>query len=656
MKFKDFVRLHPLFFIVIFFSAAVCGVTLYLREYNIACVEIVLGIVLSLITLAIERRNFQDLKKSVKILNSFIYSDSENRVSSIPLPFIILGDRGSILWYNNLFEKEVLGDRKLSEREVRCFIDPQKIEDGLKEGRADVDYGERRYTVYIQDIPGMEKDEYILCFVDDTYFKNIDEKYKKSRPVVAIASIDAMDEVSSSMTQNQFSSLLSDVERIINSWFSRYPCIFRKLGDGRFLAILEYGAFERMKRDGFRALDEVRNKRPEPGYNGLTMSVGIAAGFDLVTCESAARKALDMAKGRGGDQVVINENDVYNFVGGVATGVESRNQVQSRIVGGSFEELIKHSDLVIIMGHKNSDLDSVGATIGIYEAVRNIGVKAKIFIDEKNTMATPLIKYYKEKKGDDAFIKESKALDLCDEGTLVVVTDVMRSKLCDSEALAEKASKKVVIDHHRTSVDYMSDALIFFHEPNSSSASEMVVELIRYMPSKPKISPEAAEALLAGIYLDTKNFTLKTGVRTFEAAAYLRDTGANTITVRKLFSASAEENTAVNSIVNGAEIKGNYAFAKVEKGVPDPRLVASKASDSLLNIENVDASFVIYEDDFGGVSISARSYGRVNVQVVMEKLGGGGHHTMAAAQLGSISYEDAKLKLVEALEEYARSN
>ena len=406
-----------------------------------------------------------------------------------------------------------------------------------------------------------------------------------------------------------------------------------------------------MKNAGFDILDQVREHRVEGVSAGLTISVGIATGDELFVCETAARKSHDMAKGRGGDQVVINDNDNYEFFGGIATGVESRNQVQSRIVAGSVEELIKHSSNVLIMGHKNSDLDALGSSIGLSEAVSNLGIDVRIVIDEKNTMATPLLDYYKENGNDDVFIPVNKALSLLEDETLVVITDVMRSGFADCSELAEKAKKIVVIDHHRMSVDYISEALILYHEPNSSSASEMVTELIRYMPSKPSLSKEAAESLLSGIYLDTKNFTLKTGVRTFEAAAYLRDNGADTITVRKLFAATAEENSLISQIVNSAKIKGNFAFAVTDKKDHATRLAAAKAADDLLNIEDVDASFVIFPGADNDAAISARSYGRVNVQVIMEKLGGGGHQTMAAAQLKDTSVEQASEMLHDIVSE-----
>lgn len=655
MRLKDFLKLHPMFPVVVIFSLAVSATSFYLNQDLIAYIELALGLILAFIVFFAEKKNFYDLKKTVAIVNSHIVNHDNDKVSSVPLPFVICSSNGSVIWYNDLFETEIIADKDLTNKQISNFLpDPQLHCEGRRNS-FNASYNGKRYTVYLSMISDSAEDGYVLYFVDDTYYKDILDKYEKSRPVLMIVSVDAMDDVSSMISQNAFSTLLSDAERMVISWFTHYMCIIRKTGDGRFFIIAEYCIFEQMKRDGFDILDTVREHRLEGISTALTLSIGIATGNELTSCEASVRKSLDMAKGRGGDQVVINDNDNYEFFGGVASGVESRNQVQSRIVAGSIEEIIRHSDEVFIMGHKNSDLDALGSAIGIYEAAAHLGIEAKIVIDEKNTMAKPLLDYYKDKYNAHIFVSPTRAITEINDNSLVIITDVMRPGFADSPELAQKAKRIVVVDHHRMSVDHIEDSLIFYHEPNASSASEMVTELIRYMPSKPLLSKLAAEALLSGIYLDTKNFTLKTGVRTFEAAAYLKDQGADTITVRKLFSATADENAIISKIVNSAVISGNYAFAKTESREPSTRLAAAKAADELLNIEDVDASFVLFPigDD---VSVSARSYGRVNVQLIMEKLGGGGHQTMAAAQLKNITIYEAMQLLDSAIAEISKRN
>lgn len=652
MKIKDFLRLHPMFPVVVLFSVAVSGTSFYLRQYMIACIELALGIILSVLVFIAEHKNFGDLKKTVEILNSHIVERNDDRLTGIPLPFVICSPDGGIIWYNDLFEKEIIGDKELSSKQIRAFVPSEKLTNSEKSFNAN--YNGKRYTVYVSKITDDLAGDFVLFFIDDTYYKEIADRYKESRPVIMIASVDALDEVSSMVSQNQYSTLLGDTERMITSWFTHYMCILRKTGDGRFFITAEYKVFEEMKKENFDILEKVRDYRI-PGINtGFSLSVGIATGNDLFTCESVARKALDMAKGRGGDQVVINDNNEYEFFGGVASGVESRNQVQSRIVASSVEELINHASNILIMGHKNSDLDALGAAIGLAEVAEHLDKDVKVVIDEKNSMAKPLLQHYKEKRNADLFVSPLRASMLLDDDTLVFVVDVMRPGFAEDTQLVQKAKKIVVVDHHRMSVDYIEDSLIFYHEPNTSSTAEMITEIIRYMPSKPKISESAAVGLLSGIYLDTKNFTLKTGVRTFEAAAYLKDCGADTITVRKLFAATAEENSIISAIVNGAQIKGGFAFAKTYSKEQAVRLASAKAADDLLNIEDVDASFVIFPSGDGGVAVSARSYGRVNVQIIMEKLGGGGHQTMAAAQLKDTDIDSAEKLLEEVVSQFSK--
>ena len=645
MKIRDFLRLHPMFLVMVLFCTAVAATSFYLDKTALAYFELAAGIVLSVLVFYSENKSFSDLQKTVELINSHIVSRDDDRLSSIPLPFVVCSPEGGIIWYNELFKSDVIGDSDMTDKQIKSFIPSDQLDINGNNNSFNASYNNKRFTVYVSKVNDDYEGDYVLFFIDDTYYKYISDKYEETRPVVMIVSVDALDEVSSMVSQNQFSTLLSDVERMLMSWFTRYMCIIRKTGDGRFFVTAEYKTFSQMKEQNFDILDSVRDYRIEGVSAGFTVSVGIATGKELFVCEQGARKSLDMAKGRGGDQVVINENDEYEFFGGVATGVESRDQVQSRIVATSIEELISHASDVFIMGHKNSDLDAIGASIGLAEIVRHLNIDVKIVVDEKTSMAKNLINYYKE-KDENLFLSPFRAMSELKDDSLVIVTDVMRASFAESTEMVQKAKKKVVIDHHRQSVDYIDDSLIFYHEPNSSSASEMVTELIRYMPSRPVISKEAAEALLAGIYLDTKNFTLKAGVRTFEAAAYLRDCSADTISVRKLFSANVKENALVSTIVNSAKIKGNFAFAKTDSKDQQIRLVAAKAADELLNIEDVDASFVIFTIGLHEVSISARSYGRVNVQIIMEKLGGGGHQTMAAAQLKNTDVDNA-LKLLE---------
>ena len=653
MKLKSFLKLHPTAIAMVVIIAIVCAVSLYLGENKVALVEGIIGVCLTVLVFLSERRSFSDLQKTVEEITGTFSDDKNILSSSIPLPYVICEDSGSIFWYNTLFGTDILEGKKLSQKQITHFIPEDQFPKKGANAHFNAIFGERRYTVYVSPVE-LESGSvyYVLCFVDDTVYKDAFDEYNRTRPVVMNISIDGSEDVSSKISANEFSVLMSDAERIVYEWYERYRCVIKKLSDGKFFVICDKSEFDKMISDKFSVLERIRNHSVSGINANFTISVGAATGMSVDKCDEEAKKALEMAKGSGGDHLVINDSDKFKFVGGVSSDKESQSQVRSKTVAGSLENLMKSAEQIYIMGHKNSDLDALGSAIGLYEAARYFDIKARIVVDLNTTMAKPLINYYGSAYGQNMFISPEKAKDEFRSDFLLIVTDIMRKDFTECPELVSKADKIAIVDHHRMSVDHIENTDIFFHVPNCSSASELVTELVRYMPSKPKISKEASEALLSGIYLDTKNFTIKTGVRTFEAAAYLRDIGADTVEVRKLFSATSEENKIVNEIVNSAEIEDNFAYASVKPEVKNAKLAAAKAADDLLNIERVDASFVIFPISSSEYGISARSYGKVNVQLIMEKLGGGGHYTMAASQIKDTDLETCIEKLKQAVSEY----
>ena len=354
-----------------------------------------------------------------------------------------------------------------------------------------------------------------------------------------------------------------------------------------------------------------------------------------------------MALGRGGDQVAVMKDDTYEFFGGVSAGIEKMSKVRSRVIATSISRVISESDRVLIMGHRFSDLDSVGAAVGLQPVIRDAFKKpCYVVINKQTSMAKSLIELV-EADNRDVFITPEEAAHNLSVKTLMIIVDTHIPDFVESPELLSKCRKVVVIDHHRKNVNYIDDALVFFHEPTVSSASEMVTELITYLGEN-CVSRLQAEALLSGIMLDTKNFVLRTGVRTFEAAAFLRKKGADTVETKELFSSSLETHKKKYKIVDNAEIVCGCAVAATLDEDPNIRMVAAQAADELLTVENVAASFVIFASD-GVLNISARSYGRLNVQLVMEVLGGGGHQNMAAAQLSNITLSEAREKLIAAI-------
>ncbi len=385
----------------------------------------------------------------------------------------------------------------------------------------------------------------------------------------------------------------------------------------------------------------------------MTLSIGIGRGEKtLAQSEASARQALDMALGRGGDQAAVKTGTLYEFYGGVSKGVEKRTKVKSRMVANALSELIANADKVLIMGHKFGDLDCVGASVGMATAVRSEGKKAFIVVDQEKNLSKALIDMViSDEANRNLFIDPDEALFTITPHTLLIVCDTHTRNLVESQQVYERCKTVVVIDHHRKMVNHIDNAVIFYHEPYASSASEMVTELIQYMGEKCEITPVVAQALLAGIMLDTRSFAMRTGVRTFEAAAYLRRSGADTVVVRKMFSNSMDSYQRKSRIVANAQIYRNCAVAQSDFSSEDMRVIAPQAADELLSIDGVDASFVIYENG-GVIYISARSMGIINVQLIMEKMGGGGHQTMAATQLKDVEMEKAKQILFESIDDY----
>lgn len=387
----------------------------------------------------------------------------------------------------------------------------------------------------------------------------------------------------------------------------------------------------------------------------VTLSIGIGRTADTIAeSEGYAKQALEMAQGRGGDQAAIKTVSGFEFYGGVSKGIERANKVKARIIANQLIQLVESSDRVYIMGHKFSDLDSVGSSVGLACAIRNLGNTAHVVVNSLSSLSTQLIDRLKagEDQKNTLFMSPEEANETITDNSLLIITDTHNPLMLESQELHAKAKQVVIIDHHRKTVNFIDNSLIFYHEPYASSASEMVTEILNYFGKAGKITALQAEALLSGIMLDTKNFTIKTGVRTFEAAAFLRKLGADTVNVKGLFANTIENYRQKAALVSKADIYKRCAIASTTVYSPDMRLVASQAADELLGIENVDASFVYYKSSNEEIYVSARSLGALNVQLVMEYLGGGGHQTMAAAQLKGISVEEAGRRVKKAIDDY----
>ncbi len=649
-KLKKIFSIYPVTIPVIVISAMLCVVMLFYNVY-MAITGLVLIMLFLIIAVVKKNSNFNSLENTVSLLDKKLSADNQNgELKNFPLPVLLFDSADSIVWYNSRFNDEFLLDYNFDNVDVKQFTSGQGVDVVRERKYIECECNGKKFTAFSGSTQYKNETVYSLYFIEDTELKNYKASYIASRPVLMLINLDSVEDVCVDFKESQQSEVLGDVEAIVENWFSKYDCILRKMPNGRFLVFTEAQMLQKMKDDKFSVLSLVRSYEYLDRILGITLSVGIGLGENLSQCETIARKSLDMAMGRGGDQVVVKTPDSdFEFFGGVSKGIEKRNKVRSRMIASAIKETIKTSDNVLIMGHRFSDLDSIGSAVGVAMICEALHKDAKIVVSTKTTLAMPLAKHLSANNMGDLLIEPKDVDDYLSSKTLLIITDTHRKSFLEYPELFDLVEKVIVIDHHRKTVDHINKAVIFYHEPNASSASEMVTELIQYINIDVDVPSVCAEALMSGITLDTKNFVMKTGVRTFEAAAYLRSLGADTVAVKQLFSNSMKTQKAKSEVVKNSVMYKNSSIAIVDFESDDVRIVASQAADELLNIDGVHGSFVLYKTD-NIINISSRSYGEVNVQLIMEELGGGGHHTMAAAQLEDETFDSALVLLKQAID------
>lgn len=575
-------------------------------------------------------------------LNSVSKSGRET-IENLPVPAAIIEENGRICIVNGKFVESIAHTNNPVGDDITDYLfrhDAKLLDVG---NGADALCNGKWYLAFA--IRGEHSS--VVYFLDDNEYKTNSDEYKVSRPVVAIIAFDNREEIERESKEGNASQILIEVENTIRRWATSTTGFYKKLSGGRFLVIMEERHMKKYIDEKFRILEEVRSIRLNDRV-GATLSIGIGrGGEDMRECEAWARQALEMALGRGGDQAAVKNGETYEFFGGVSKGVEKRDKVRTRIIATTLATHIRSSSNVLIMGHRFSDLDSVGSAIGMWSAVsKSLHKEARIVINKSQSLAKALVASM-EAVNSDIFIDEADAAEMIDEKTILVIVDTHSPNFLEYKSIYNSCKRIVVIDHHRMMVNHIDNALVFYHEPYASSASEMVAELIQYLGENTLTQLES-EALLSGIMLDTKNFVLRTGVRTFEAAAFLKSNGADTVEVKRLFSNSIQTYKNKCKLVSEAEIFNCFAIACAEDNAPDIRVASAQAADELLGIENVKASFVLYRTQ-NIINISARSLGDVNVQVIMEAMGGGGHLTMAACQIEGSTMEAVRERLVSVL-------
>lgn len=597
--------------------------------------------------------------KYIQNLSLDIDETTKKAIMNLPIPLCILEFDGRISWYNNKFYKmtdssDLLG---VNIDSIIKNLNLRKVLNENKELYTEVTYKDRQYTVVYNVIKNEQEKNakylMMLYWLDKTDYLKLEKEYNEEKNVIMLIQVDGYDEVLKSASEENRSLINLEIEKMLTSLENNTKGALKRTSKDKFILIMNKKELNEIEESKFAILDKIRDINHG---NGLPITISMGIGIDGDTVNEnfkLANGALDLALGRGGDQAVIKTKDKFAFYGGKSKAVEKTTKVKSRLIGHALREVILGSDQVYIMGHKYPDMDAMGAAVGIYDICKSCNKSANVVLDSSNESIDEFVKrlesqeYYK-----NIFISKDDAIRNCNRNTLVVVVDTHRPSYTECQELLGLTKKIVVIDHHRRGVEFINDSVLLFHEIYVSSTCEMVTELVQYMEENVKINKITAEGLLAGISLDTKHFAFKTGVRTFEAASYLRKMGADTVEVKKMFNSDVQDFITKADIIKNSKIIDNrIALAYSEREIENINVVIAQAADELLSVKGIEASFVIgkkYETAF----ISARSFGHINVQVLMEKLGGGGHIDIAGAQLEDVSLNEAYKKVYEIIEKY----
>lgn len=628
----------------IIFAAAMLLMTTISAQYSMTIfyIELAITVVLSAVVFVLSLKFSAYIRGIVKSTAGRINGIDKEYLERYKYPVAVIGDEGDIVWCNARFRKAI-GGRSPEGDEINAYLSGYDVFDIADGDGVDVAVDGREFTVYCLSTG----DSFICHFIENTYYKSAVREYHASIPCVALITFDNADDFVAS-SEEYYSTIAIQVEAILQRWANDYTAMYKKISNNRYMIIFRDADVEKMIAARFPVLKDIRSI----GTARLiaTISVGLCRGSKSVReSELNARKALEMALGRGGDQVAVIRENSYEFFGGTAAATEKVSKVRMRVIANAISRAVADADKVFIMGHRFSDLDCIGAAVGMQCIMEKSFKKfSRVVIESEASMAHELIDYVQTNSDAEIFTTPREAIHALTAKSMLMIVDTHIVTSLESRELYERCKKVVVIDHHRKAVNHIDNALVFCHEPSASSACEMCSEIISYLDDEP-LGYIQADAMLSGIMLDTKNFVIKTGVRTFEAAAYLRRKGANTLTVKELFSGSIDTYREKVDIVVRSEMYRGCAISTSVSQAGDIRLAAAQAADEMLSLKGVAASFVIFEDP-QKINISARSYGRVNVQLMMEKIGGGGHQTMAATQLYDTTLEEARQKLTAAID------
>lgn len=652
--------IHPGFtlYFLVFLAFSIVGMTF---DKVFGLVSLAVCILLFLHNRLQSRSRRRAVMDYMRSLSLEIDQVSHTSITTLPMPALVaMATTGEILWSNDSFNSVtgypngVLGVRI---NEIAPTFDTRWLIDGRQQYPTELRIGRSSFHVFGSLLAGEHEIGalMVLYFVECTDYVRLRDDYDQTRPVFSVIAIDNYEELLKNLNDSEKSNLLAGIDKRIVDWAATTRGMLRKYDRDKYIFVLENGELQKLSNRKFAILDEVREITSHEGVVA-TLSIGVGKdGDNFDENFRFASLALEMALSRGGDQAVIKNKYAFEFFGGMSKEVEKRTKVKSRVVANALSQLIRDSSQVLIMGHSRADMDAIGAAVGLVCAVREREKPVHIVVDRDTNLSKDLIaRFDSVEQYRGVFISPDAAMVMCDFNTLLIVVDTNRPDYVESPALLESINKVAVIDHHRRAASYIEHSVLSLHEPYASSASELVSELLQYMISASSLLPVEAEALLAGIFLDTKGFSIKAGVRTFEAAAYLKRAGAEVTGVKTLFQSSFSEYMSRQHIIAGATDCGGGIILAVTDEEKD-RATAAKAADELLNISGVRASVVAFRSGEDTI-LSARSSGKVNVQVLMEKLGGGGSQSAAGAQMAGVPVSEAEPLIRGAIADYLADN
>ncbi|MGG7150052.1 DHH family phosphoesterase [Clostridium neonatale] len=587
-----------------------------------------------------------DLQKFVKSIDNGL---SESVLQFI-YPLAIINNTGKIIWNNNIFNslksKDELKDSNILS--IARGLNLEKIINGEDKLHQRLEINDKLYDVYFTQVTMQEKNLYLLSFNDIT--KLID--YETTQESVMLIEVDNFSEALDNTDENNRPLLVAEIERNINSYANNLKAMIKKYDTNKYVLSIQDKYIEDEITQKFKIIDDI-SKIDKGNKLEITLSIGVGkGGMSPQENYNNANIAKELALGRGGDQAVVkNKNDI-KFFGGNSKELEKRTKVKTRVIARALSELIYESSKIYIIGHKNPDMDCFGASIGLASIIKQMGKSCNIILNRDiNAIEYYLNKLANQEKYNELFISSEEAKNNMDDRTLVIILDVHNKSYILDLSLVEKANRKVIIDHHRRSPDMIEHDILNYIEVYASSTSEMITEIIQYMVEKPKLTRLEAEGLLAGIYMDTKGFSFKTGVRTFEAASFLKSLGADMIEIKKMFTDDLDDYLLIAETIKDAEVKDNIAIAVAPPNIDT--VIIAKAADELLNISGICVSFVIGKVN-EDIYISGRSLGDINVQIVLEALGGGGHMNIAGAKVENMSVNEVINQLEESIQKYLR--